>query len=46
MYNDTNTSENCLEFHSKPWWLSGKESSCNARDSRDTVLIPGLEKSP
>ena len=46
MYNGTNTSENCLEFHSKPWWPSGKEPSCNAGDSRDTVLIPGLETSP
>ena len=26
-----------------PWWLSSKESACNARD---TGLILGLEKSP
>ena len=24
------------------WWLSGKESACNAGDARDTGLIPGL----
>ena len=28
-----------------PWWLSGKESACNADDSRDTGLIPGLGRS-
>ena len=26
-----------------PWWLSGKESACNARD---TCLIPGSGRSP
>ena len=26
-----------------PWWLSGKESACNAGD---IVLIPGSGKSP
>jgi len=26
-----------------PWWLSGKESACNAGD---LDLIPGLERSP
>ena len=25
-----------------PWWLSGKESACNAADSGDAGLIPGL----
>jgi len=25
-----------------PWWLSGKESTCNAGD---TILIPELERS-
>ena len=29
-----------------PWWLSGKESACNAGDSGDTGLIPGLGRSP
>ena len=29
------------------WWLSGKESVCNAGDAAGaTVLIPGLGKSP
>ena len=26
-----------------PWWLSGRESACEARDPG---LIPGLERSP
>ena len=26
-----------------PWWLSGKESTCNAGDDGS---IPGLERSP
>ena len=25
-----------------PWWLSGKQSACNAGDARNTVLIPRL----
>ena len=25
-----------------PWWLSRKESTCNAGDTRDVSLIPGL----
>ena len=29
-----------------PWWLSSKESSCNAGDERDVGLIPGLGRSP
>ena len=29
-----------------PWWLSGKESACNAKDARDTVSIPGSGRSP
>jgi len=29
-----------------PRWLSGKESSCNARDLGDTGSIPGLERFP
>ena len=29
-----------------PRWLSGKESSCNARDKRDVGLIPESERSP
>ena len=29
-----------------PWWLSGKESACNAEDTRDTCLIPGSGRSP
>ena len=24
-----------------PWWLSGKQSACNAGDTRDVSLIPG-----
>ena len=29
-----------------PWWLSGKESICNAGDARDVGTIPGLGRSP
>ena len=28
------------------WWLSGKESACNAGATEDIGLIPGSEKSP
>ena len=29
-----------------PWWLNGKESSCNARDRGHTSSIPGSGRSP
>ena len=29
-----------------PWWLSGKESMCNAGDTGDAVSIPVLRRSP
>ena len=29
-----------------PWWLSGKESACDAEDARDLGLIPGSGRSP
>ena len=29
-------------MHGFPWWLSGKESACNAGDTGDVGLIPGL----
>ena len=29
-----------------PQWLSGKESTCNAGDTRDVSLIPGIGRSP
>ena len=29
-----------------PWWLSGKESACNAEDAGDAGSIPGLGRSP
>ena len=29
-----------------PWWLSGKESTCNAGDTRDTASIPELGRPP
>ena len=32
----------CSEVHGLPWWLSGKESTCNAGD---VGLIPGLGRS-
>ena len=32
-------------FMSIPWWLSGKDTTCNAGDSGDESSIPGLEDS-
>ena len=29
-----------------PWWLSSKESACNAGDTEDAGLIPGSERFP
>ena len=29
-----------------PWWLSGKESNCNAGATRDVGSIPGSGRSP
>ena len=29
-----------------PWWLSSKESTCNARDPGDVGSIPGSGRSP
>ena len=29
-----------------PWWLSGKESTCNAGATGDASLIPGLARFP
>ena len=29
-----------------PWWLSGKESACNAGDSGDMSSFPGLGRYP
>jgi len=29
-----------------PWWLSGKESTCNAGDTEDAGSIPELERYP
>ena len=28
-----------------PWWLSSKESTCNAGDTRGVGLVPGLGRS-
>ena len=33
-------------FLGLPWWLRGKESSCNGGATGDMVLIPGLGRSP
>ena len=29
-----------------PWWLSGKESACNAKDAGDTGSISGWGQCP
>ena len=34
------------EWHGFSWWLSGKESACNAGAAGDVGLIPGLGRSP
>ena len=33
------------DVHGLPWWLSGKESACNAEDAGDAGLIPGSGRS-
>ena len=33
-------------FKGLPWWLSSKESACNAGATGDAVLIPGWGRSP
>ena len=35
-----------LALHGLPWWLSGKESACNAGATGDLGSIPEWEKSP
>ena len=35
-----------MHFAPVSWWLIGKESTCNARATRDVGLIPRLGKSP
>ena len=32
--------------HGLPWWLSGKESACDAEDAGDQGLIPVSRRSP
>ena len=32
----------CSHVVGFPWWFNGKESACNAGDSGDVDLIPGL----
>ena len=32
-------------YHWLPWWLSGKEHACNARDTGDSGSVPGLGRS-
>ena len=36
----------CVFYHRFPWWLSGKDSTCNAGAAGDTGLIPGSGRSP
>ena len=38
-----------MTFFLREWllqWLSGKESTCNAGDTRDMSSVPGLGRSP
>ena len=39
------TEFNRVRSHLLPWWLSGKESACNTKDSGDVGLIPGSARS-
>ena len=39
----THTPPLYVEF---PWWLSSKESTCNAEDAGDMGLISGSRRSP
>ena len=41
--NVNNTIYSMLPYMELPWWLSGKESTCNAGDP---CSIPGLGRSP
>ena len=36
----------CVFYHRFPWWLSGKDSACNAGAAGDTGSIPGSGRSP
>ena len=36
----------CVFYHRFPWWLSGKDSACNAGATGDVGLIPGSGRSP
>ena len=33
-------------YHWLPWWLSGKEHACNARDTGDSGSVLGLGRAP
>ena len=33
-------------LHGSPWWLSSKESACNARAAGDLGSVPGLGRPP
>ena len=35
-----------MDYFGLPWWLSSKESACNAGAVGDVGLIPGLRGSP
>ena len=37
---------NAVESMGLPWWLSSKESTCNARDAGDVGLIPVSGRAP
>ena len=41
MYTHTHTHIH-IHTYMHPWWLSNKESTCNAGDAGNVVLIPGL----
>ena len=34
-----------IHLNGLPWWLSGKQSTCDAKDAGDPGSIPGLGRS-
>ena len=38
--------DNVYTVYGFPWWLSGKESTCNAGATGDAGSVPGLGRSP
>ena len=46
LFKNTIDSKNFIYVYELPWWLSGKESACNAGTTGDPGLIPESGRSP